>query len=81
MSQSRGCTVCFLVSLAWIGAVAGLAFVNWPHVPLDMSPIDPATVKALRSAILQHVALYGTIALAPPILSWLFARKAKRKGP
>ena len=47
----------FILSLIWAGAMFYLAYSTWPQVPLDISPIDPATVEAMRGALLKHCAL------------------------
>jgi hypothetical protein len=76
MAQGTGCRVCWALSLAWVLAVAALAVTSWPHLPLDMSPTDPATVAAYRGAVLRHAGLYASIALSVPLVAWLLSRRA-----
>lgn len=68
-----------LTSVVWIGVVAHLARLGWPHIPLDVSATDPATVQAHDAAVLRHVLLYGAIALAPisalGLFNFLFSKR------
>ena len=58
--------------MVWIGIAAHLARQGWPHIPLDISATDPATVEAHNAAVLRHVLVYAVIALAPITLLGLF---------
>lgn len=71
-------TAGLVISLMWIAAVGYLAGLRWPRVPLDMSPNDPATLDALNAAVLQHVLLYGALALIPPLVLLIAQRFAGR---
>ena len=62
----------FVLSLIWAGAMFYLCYVSWPQVPLDISPLDPATVEAMRGAILKHSLFYGLLGAGVPALA-LFA--------
>ncbi len=72
--------VWLVLSLIWTGLVAYYAYTTLPHVPMDMSASDPATVEALRAATGKHAFTYGLIAAAPPALArrigWLVCRRA-----
>lgn len=61
----------FVLSLIWAGAMFYLAYTTWPHVPLDISPIDPATVEAMRGALLKHALFYGLLGAGVPALGLL----------
>jgi len=65
----------FVLSLIWAGAMFYLAYTNWPQVPLDISPIDPATVEAMRGALLKHSLLYGLLSAGPPLIALLLGRR------
>jgi hypothetical protein len=70
-----------VLSLLWTGAMFYLAYASWPQLPLDISPIDPATVEAMRGAILKHSLFYGLLGAGPPLVALglgriLCARKA-----
>jgi hypothetical protein len=71
--------VWLVLSLAWTGAVAYVAYTTVPHVPLDMSPSDPATQDALRAAMSRHAILYGLLAAAPPAIALVFGRLLCRR--
>ena len=63
-----------LVSLVWTAAMAVACYVTWPVVPLDIAPADPATLEALRAALLRHALFYGALAAVPPLLALLAGR-------
>jgi hypothetical protein len=65
----------FALSLIWAAAMFYLAYSTWPQVPLDISPIDPATVEAMRGAILKHSLFYGLLSAGPPLVALLFGRR------
>lgn len=69
----------FVAALVWTAAVAYFGFQSMPHVPMDMSPDDPATKQALAGAMLKHVISYGGLAAVPPAIAlgliWLLGRK------
>jgi hypothetical protein len=67
------------VSLLWAGALTYLCYLTWPEVPLDIAPVDPATVLALRATVLRHVGLYALLAIGPPVLLLLVRRVASRR--
>lgn len=64
----------FLASLLWTAAMAWACYATWPAVPLDISPIDPATVEAMRWALLRHALFFGALAAVPPLLALLAGR-------
>ncbi len=74
MTQSQTCISCLLLAVVWISIMAVLAYVNWPHFPLDLSPVDPSTVAAMRQAVLKHVAVYAAVAVIPLLILWLVLR-------
>ncbi len=63
-----------LASLVWTAAMAAVCYATWPVVPLDISPTDPATIEALRGALLRHALFYGALAAVPPLLALLAGR-------
>ncbi len=65
----------FILSLIWTGVVFYLAYSTWPQVPLDISPIDPATVEAMRGALLKHALLYGLLGAVPPLIALFVGRR------
>jgi len=71
--------VWLVLSLVWAGAVAYVAYITMPHVPLDLSPSDPATQDALRAATGRHAILYGLLAAAPPAIALVFGRFLARR--
>ena len=56
------------VSLAWVLAIGWMAWNSWPHLPLDISPTDPATRAAFDQAVLMHAGRHAALALLPPLL-------------
>ncbi len=74
MTQSQTCISCLLLAVVWISIMAVLAYVNWPHLPLDLSPVDPSTIAAMRQAVLKHVAVYAAVAVIPLLILWLVLR-------
>ncbi len=66
--------VWFVLSLIWCGIVAYFGYTTAPHLPLDVSANDPATVEALRAATGKHAIMYGLLAAAPPAIALLFGR-------
>lgn len=72
--------VWFVLSLIWTGIVAYLGYMNAPYVPMDMSPSDPATQEALRSAMTRHALMYGLLAAGPPAIALVFGRLLCRKA-
>ncbi len=71
--------VWLVLSLAWTGAVAYVAYSTAPHVPFDLSPSDPATQEALRAATGRHAILYGLLAAVPPAIALVFGRLLCRR--
>lgn len=70
----------WLTSVVWIGIAAHLARLNWPHIPLDISAADPATIQAYDAAVLRHVLVYAGIACAPlAVLALVDLLFSKRK--
>jgi len=63
-----------VLSLIWTAAVAYLGYTSAPHVPMDMSATDPATVEALRAATTRHAIMYGLLAAVPPAIALVFGR-------
>lgn len=66
--------VWFVLSLIWSGIVAYFGYTTAPHVPLDVSANDPATVEALRAATGKHAIMYGILAAGPPAIALIFGR-------
>lgn len=66
-APKKSCRLCWGVSLAWMMAVGALMFATWPHIPLDMSGVDPATVAAYKIAVTWHIITYLGVMLAPPL--------------
>jgi hypothetical protein len=66
--------VWLVLSLVWTGLVAYVGYTSAPHVPMDMSPTDPATVEALRAATTKHAIMYGLLAAVPPAIALVFGR-------
>ncbi len=62
------------LSLVWTGVVAYFGYTTAPHVPMDMSPSDPATQEALRAATSKHAIMYGLLAAVPPAIALIFGR-------
>ncbi len=75
--MKSGCSLCLALGLAWVAGVAVLAYVNWPHIPLDMSPLDPATVAAWRAELLRYLLVCAAAALGPPLAASLLVRLVK----
>jgi len=65
----------FILSLVWAGAMFYLAYATWPQVPLDISPIDPATIEAMRGALLKHALFYGLIGAGLPLIALFLGRR------
>lgn len=68
-----------VAAVAWIGAVAYLAWRGWPYIPLDVSAKDPATLAAHRDAVLRHAAVSAALALLPAGVLLLLARRLGRR--
>ena len=75
MPQSQSCPSCLLMAVVWVSIMGVLAYVNWPHFPLDISPVDPSAVAAMRQAVLKHVAVYAAVAVGPLLVLWLVVRR------
>lgn len=54
-----------IAALIWIAGVGAWTISTWPQMPLDLSPRDPATAAAFRSAVESHV-LRGLVLAAVP---------------
>lgn len=64
-----------VLGVGWIAAVAWYGWKTLPHLPLDVSAIDPATVAALQFAQMKHALLCAAVALLPAgALLWLGRR-------
>lgn len=68
-----------LLALAWPAVVAFVAWRGWPHLPLDVSASDPATVAAYRGAVLRHAGVAAAVALVPTAALLLVARRLGRR--
>jgi hypothetical protein len=68
------------LSLVWTGAVAYFGYTTAPHVPMDMSPNDPATQEALRAATSKHAIMFGLLAAVPPAIALVFGRLVCGRG-
>lgn len=64
-----------VLSLGWIAAVAWYGWTTLPHLPLDVSGSDPATVAALQSAQMRHALLYAIVAMVPAGALLWFGRR------
>ena len=62
--------VWLLFSLIWVGAMAYWCFQYWPRLPLDVSSIDPETLKILEGAQWRHLIEHALIAFVPPALAY-----------
>lgn len=62
--------VWLLFSLVWVAAMAYWCFQSWPRLPLDVSSIDPETLKILEAAKWRHLAEHAVAALLPPALAY-----------
>lgn len=63
---SRRCVaVAAIAAVLWALAAAYYAYTTLPHLPLDISAVDPATQKAFKAAFRQHAIAYAIIALLP----------------
>jgi hypothetical protein len=71
--------VWLVLSLVWTGVVAYFGYTTAPHVPMDMSPGDPATQEALRAATSRHAIMFGLLAAVPPAIALVFGRLVCRK--
>lgn len=67
-----------LISLIWIGAWAAYAFLNWPHMSLDISRVDEGTIKAYDQAVTAYLLRCAAAALIPPSLIYFALRILKR---
>jgi hypothetical protein len=65
----------FVLSLIWTAAVFYFAYMSWPQMSLDLSPLDPATVSAMQGALLKHSLCYGALAAGPPLVALLAGRR------
>lgn len=77
---SARCRLCLLLAAAWMAAMAGLCYVTWPHLPLDMSPVDPSTIAAYRAVVLRHVGLFAGAAFGLPLIVFLAARASSGRN-
>lgn len=68
-----------VVSVIWTGVVAYFGYTSAPHVPLDMSPNDPATAEAFRAAAVRHALRFGLLAAGPPAIALIAGRLLCRK--
>ncbi len=66
--------VWLLFSLVWVGAMAYWCFQSWPTLPLDVSSIDPETLKILEGAKWRHLTEHGVAAVVPPALAYVAGR-------
>jgi hypothetical protein len=74
MTKSVLLTIWQMVSSAWIGFATYLCLQGWPHVPMDMSPGDPATKAALGAAVNAHILRHVVIGAIPPLGVLLLGR-------
>jgi hypothetical protein len=72
--------VWLVLSLIWTGVVAYFGYVNAPHLPLDVSATDPASVEALRAATAEHALKFGLLAAGPPAIALSFGRLLCRRA-
>lgn len=70
-----------LMTIAWALAIGVRAYVNMPHISLDMAATDPATVRAFEAAVRNHLVSHALIALVPLlILLPIAARTCRTKA-
>lgn len=72
--------VTMVVALVWIAAVTWFGWTSLPHLPLDVSASDPATLDALNRARMQHGLFHAVIALVPAIGLIMIGRRLTRTG-
>lgn len=63
-----------LFSLVWVAAMAYWCWMSWPRLPLDVSSIDPETLKILEDAKWRHLASHAVAALVPPVVAYVLGR-------
>jgi len=59
-----------LLSLLWISVVGFWCVQSWPRLPLDVSSIDPETLKVFEGVKLQHMVTHFLAAILPPALAY-----------
>lgn len=73
-----------LFSVIWAGAMAYWCYQGWPRLPLDVSSIDPETLKILQAAKWQHLQSHILAAVVPPLVmlavGWLVCRVVSKKN-
>ncbi len=69
-----------LASIGWLAVAGYYCWQTWPHVPLDVSAVDPATVSAHQNAVIAHFVRYAAVGLVPLfvviVLRWLALRRS-----
>jgi hypothetical protein len=68
MEGRSTCLTCLAIALLWVAVMAILCVLTWPHVPLDISTNDPATLAAFRVATWKHLGFYIAAAFGLPIV-------------
>ncbi|MCB1519216.1 MAG: hypothetical protein KDJ37_01420 [Hyphomicrobiaceae bacterium] len=68
-----------VAALAWMAAIAARAYGTWPHIPMDVSAIDPATQAAFHDAVGWHLTWYGLAAVVPAGLAVMLATLLTRR--
>ncbi len=67
-------------ALIWSMGAAYAAYIEWPHLSLDLSHIDAETQAAYNQAVLLHVAKYAAVGILVPLVvlflgSFFFKRR------
>ena len=70
-----------LASIGWVGFVSYLCSILWPHLSLDLSHTDPATLAVYERAVVTHIVQYCALGVSVPIAAlvvWRFLSRQKR---
>lgn len=82
-SGARRSTGCMMISLgiavAWAIATAVHGSTTWPHIPMDISANDPATLAAFESVVRYHLIGHAVVGLVPLLAAIAFVSLVCRK--
>lgn len=80
---SRRCVgIAMAAAVLWALTAAYHGYGSWPHMPMDVSAVDPATKRAFDAAVRQHAIAYAIIALLPLlVLLPLSSLLCRRRNP